>query len=138
MSTIEDALYYTLANDPSVSALASTYVAGDVPQNAAATRVTYQKISDVPTRHQGGKSSLDQARFQVNCYGANLSEAQAIATAVRTALEDVSGAFGEAGSTVDVPRIVLESQRHDFWQPADASERGGHIIIMDFMVWHRL
>lgn len=56
-------------------------------QGSAFPRVTYQRISNVPTTDFQGRSNLDQVRVQVDSWGKSYGEVKALAQQVRDAME---------------------------------------------------
>lgn len=56
-------------------------------QNVPLPRVTYQRISNVPTTDFQGRSNLDQVRVQVDSWAKSYAGAKALARQVRDAME---------------------------------------------------
>ena len=127
MADVEDALYSILSNAAGLTALVSMriYPVGEVPQDAAAPYVTYQRISDPQPHAMGSDPDLEEPRYQVNCYHHDYNSAKAIATQVKAALRDYSGTV----EGVKIARIFYEGAS-DGWD--DAAEL--QMVMLDVVV----
>ena len=137
--SIRDALYYELANDSGVAALADVYPAGRVPASVnarSASYLTYQTDSRGHHRHQTGYS-LAEARFELQCHAPTARACRDLYTAVKDVLEQFRGDMGEAGSTVTVRGAFIEGHNEEFDEPpSDASQRGPRRLSMHYVIWH--
>lgn len=125
---------------------ARVYPAGHVPPDVRASRsgalrpyLSYQRISTPErARHQSAASSLEQARFQLNCWAATPGAALALKAQVKTLLESFTGTLGSGADTATVERAVVDDDRADFDAPTDASALGGeHRCLVDCLIWHK-
>ena len=79
-------LYSKLTGDSGVSALVSTRVYPVLmPQSPTLPAVSYQRISNT---EQDGTSTLRETRYQVDCWDDGYEGVQALADAVKSALEE--------------------------------------------------
>jgi len=136
---LAEALYYELSNDSGVTAQVSTriYQAGDVPQGAALPYIVLQQVDSVPSYHMTAEADIAQSRWQIDSYGATPYAARTVAAAIKSCLSFFRDDMGQVGNTVAVRATFLDSERHDYTQPADADQRGPHRISQDYLLWHR-
>jgi hypothetical protein len=59
------------------------------PQDAVLPSITIQRISLIPSNSMQGNGGLDIARVQIDSWGATYTDARAVATAVRAAMDAV-------------------------------------------------
>jgi len=100
-------IYGVLSAAAGVTALVSTRIYPDqAPQNAVFPYVCFQLLQAQPTDTKEGVSPLDKLLVQIDCYAQNYDSAQAIATAIRTALDRYAGTIN--GHVVD--KIIYSGQ----------------------------
>lgn len=131
--TLEEALYYQLANTSGITDLTSTRIYPvKMPQNVTYPAITFQLVSGVGRIHTMNSDTGNPAapRFQVSSWGSTLSSTKAVANAVQTALQDVSGVMGGGGG-VTVQRIFTESEQIQFYN--DEAEIWQ--LVQDFIIW---
>lgn len=105
---IGKAIYSILSNDAGVTALVGTKIYPDIiPLGTAYPATVYSVVSTTPTNVKDGASTLDATVVQVDIYSDDYSEAQSIASAIRTALDTYSGTV--ATVKVDSCRFAGES-----------------------------
>lgn len=136
MSRIKRAIYDELVS-AATTAAGRVYPVGEVPTSAARPYITFQKISNTHTGHQGGGSGLAHARYQFNCWADTANAADVLADEVRKHLDYFTGDMGTAPNTVDVRVCVLDNDIDDFEQPTDASQVGRFVNRLDFVIHHR-
>ena len=138
MADLLQAIYYTLANTSGVTDITSTriYGAGDVPEGTALELLTFQLISNMQTRDQGGTSNLDVSRVQFTAVADTTREAYLLKEAVLAVFAAYRGDLGEEGSTVTVRRVLHENDMHIPSPPSDGSQRGPHSWMVDFIFYH--
>ena len=136
--SIQAALFYYLVRHAEVAPLVSSriYPAGDAPRKPTMPYITYQKIDNVHERHQTGSSELAHPRIQINCWDATPQGARTLYEAVRVALDRYRGDMGDPLGIITVKGAYLQTDRDEFTVPTDASQRGPHCEIMDFIIWH--
>ena len=93
-----------LAENAGVSSIVSTRIYPlKLPQNPTYEAISYQRISNTG---QDGTSTLRQSRWQINCWASTYGEAQALATAVKDALEEYVAISETPG--INMARVVNE------------------------------
>lgn len=92
---IEDGLYKYLCADAGVSAIVSSRVYPLVmPQKTTLPATTYQTTALKPDRNLAGNTGRMTATIRINAWAETYTEAKNLAEALRTALNDYSGAMG--------------------------------------------
>lgn len=136
--SIETALWYEAVHTTAVAAIISTrfYPAGSVPASAPLPRATYQLITNEHHRWQGGRSGLARPQIQVDCYARTKRGASDLAEVFRLTFDGYRGYMGEAGSTIFVNLMTLDTETALYEPPSDASQRGTHRVSMDWLIWH--
>lgn len=131
---IEQALVSILRANGTVSGLVGTRIYPlTIPQDADRPAVTYQQISGPRLHTCAGPVGIVPSRFQFNCWDDSYGGADALAVAVRKALDGFSG----IAATVTIPIISIlgEGDLIDM--------RGGLTRVrpqgkrMDFRVWFK-
>lgn len=87
-------------------------------QDLALPAITLQRITMTPTNQFSGDAGLDQARVQVDCYGASYIDARNVANAVRTAMRAVP------------ILMTLETERFD-----EPPNPGVYSVTQEYEVW---
>jgi len=100
-----------------------------LPQRPVFPAVTYQRISGTSDMALTGATGLSHPRFQVDVWSATYSATQALADAVREALNNYSGTVG----SVVIGSVVLQAERDQYETDPVALFR----VIMDFNIWHK-
>lgn len=91
-------MYQALSGAAGIAALVSTRIYPLVlPQSVAYPAISYQRISNTG---QMGTTALRESRWQVNCWALTYTAAQALAVAVKNALEEYT-------ATATAPRIKM-------------------------------
>lgn len=101
----DEAIYSLLTNDAGVSALVSgrVYPLG-LPQNAVQPCVSYSVSEEAEDETFDGQGGVSQADILIDCWATTYDEAQAVAQAVKSALQNNTGLV--AG--VNIQRLILE------------------------------
>jgi hypothetical protein len=125
---------YLLA-DSAISALVGTRIYPITPpQGQELTHIVYHMISGQGDRHMQGRSGLSRPRIQIDCWGATVDEAIALAGEVKERIDGFRGAMAwgtsSPQSSVIVQAIFFESERDDF----DA-DSGLYLVSHDYIVW---
>lgn len=107
-----DAIYNILSNDATLTGLVSTDIYPvSAPQGVNFPFVVYSFSSTDPTDQKDGSSPLDGSRLEVESYDKTYRGAHGIANAIRTALDDYSG----APASITIRRIwFVEQSDGDF------------------------
>jgi hypothetical protein len=87
-------------------------------QDLSLPAITLQRITLSPTNQFSGDGNLDQARVQVDCYGATYSDARGVAGAVRIAMKAVP------------ILMTLETERFD-----EPPNPGVYCVTQEYEVW---
>ena len=132
--TLNASLYSFLTAQSPVTDLVSTriYPAGEAPKTITYPYVTYQRISNRHERHTQGGAALAAPRYEINCWAQSNLDAEAVADAIREAMNDFRGAFGSVQSR----GCFLESDDSDIEPPDDGSHVSKHVTRLDFTIWH--
>lgn len=92
---IEDGLYSYLTNNAGVKAIVASRVYPLViAQKTALPAITYQTSSLKPDRNLSGNTGRMTATVQLNAWAETYTEVKSLAEALRSALNDYSGAMG--------------------------------------------
>lgn len=128
--TVEAAIYTLLKDAAGVSALAGTRIYPILaPQDSAYPLITYQRISGARWRTFDGPSGKAQPRFQLDVWATSYAGANALAKAVRDALDGYSGTV----ATVRIGGVALETDQDRIDTSTDPKLFG---VTMDFMITH--
>ena len=136
--SLKDAMIAELRADTGVAALVDERVFKKVaPQGKPLPYITVQRISNSHVHHLTAASGLADARVQVSCWDTSDSGAEALAEAVREALDGFTqDTLGSGDNTADVRRISLDNDRDHFVPSTVGSDIGTHGMILDFDVWY--
>lgn len=100
-----------------------------MPQEPTLPAVTYTRVSTTrPATIGGGKPGLSMTRFQIDCYGSTYAAADAVAEAVRGALQGYQGTL--SGSVVAQNISVVDTT--DIYEDETLESR----ISLDVEIWH--
>lgn len=104
-------------------------------QGEVLPRIVYHRISGGNVRSLTGPSGLSRERWQIDCYGATYSSAEAVARKIKGRKGDVrlDGYRGTLAGVV-VRACLLEDDRDEPIPPADASDRATYCVSLDFSV----
>lgn len=100
-------VFETLKNNTAVAALLGgspfrVFVPGEAPQETKNTYLVWQMIGGQPENYVGDLPDLDSYTVQMDVYAATLSDARAVAKAVRDAIEPVAYVAGWLGESREV------------------------------------
>lgn len=130
ITDIGDAIRDILIQDSTVKGICSSRVYPVLlPQRPVFPAITYQRISGASDMALTGATGLSHPRFQVDIWSATYAATQALADAVREALNNYSGTVG----SVAIGSVVLQSERDQYESEPVALYR----VIMDFNIWHK-
>jgi len=105
MATLSGLLKNALSSSAGVTAIVGTRIYPlELPQTPTYEAITYQRVSNTA---QQGSTALRQSRYQINCWAAKYSEAQELAVAVKTALEEYT-------DTDQIPGIKMSQVANEF------------------------
>lgn len=109
------------------------YVSGSrEPSNPGSKWVVYHMISDVPHSTKGAVSTLEQYRFQLDCYGRTYSDADTLAASVKSAMDGYTGTV----SSVEIESIFFDGE-YDGVQSIEEMESREDFFrrIQDYIIW---
>lgn len=95
--------------------------------------VSMNKISEVHYHHLTASSGVATARVQIDAWGTDEDQVDAVADAVRLVLQSYSGAVG----TVTVLGITLDNVMLLPEEPSDGSNQWRQHIASDYMITYR-
>ena len=125
--TIEASVWQILADNAGVGALCEDRIYPvKVPQNATFPCVTYSRVSTNRWSAMGSDTGIADKRFQVSSWGETYAEANALAEAVRAALQRYRG-------TVDgvlIQDIFVDGDGPETWE----DEAGAYQAVTDYRV----
>jgi len=115
--SVENAIYYLLANDATVAGLVATRIYPiALDQGVALPAIVYTEITGIPDYSCDGPTGQEASRYQITSWAETIPEAREIAEAVKDLF---SGYVGTAASVTiqiahvlnkyDVPAIDRES-----------------------------
>jgi hypothetical protein len=136
--SIKAALASHLEHSVVVSAIAEGRVyRGIARRTAKMPRIVFTQISGVPARHLSAVSGLKQAMFQIDCWGSTEEEADDLADAVRSALDQYQGTLGHGKYTASGATVFISGPRDDFSPPTDAGRVEKFRALLEAVVWYR-
>ena len=105
------AIYYLLNNSTDLTAIVGTRIFPEVAQqDADLPYIVYNVSNNEPSDTKREPSKMDTANIEINCYSTSYTEVIDIATAVRAALDRVTGTY----SGVNVQSIAYMNEVIDF------------------------
>lgn len=137
MATLEAGLVTYLKTVGAVTALIGSspmrFWPLQLPDQWVSRAAVYRRVSTVRERDLSGETGRARVRLQIDCYahrdqGHELSDAKALAAAIRAAVVDYQGAWG----SVAIGTVAIENERDDTNREARASWSS-----LDILVTHR-
>lgn len=108
---------------------------GEVPTGTQLPYVTWSKIDNLHTNHQGGSSGLAEPRLQLEAWAMTEYDAALIFDILRRNLDGFVGTWGTGADEVNIRVAILENDREDYSPPDDGTQQGAHRASGDFLVW---
>lgn len=139
--TLKTALFDYLSNDAGVVAIVGDQVdgvPGIYPMTAPASAgdppwVTYQELSRISWNHMLAISGLVRSRLEVDAWATTPLVADALAEAVRLAMDGFRGLMGD--EELDVRSCFLEDAQDDYEPPQAAEGRVGlYRVRQDYFI----
>jgi hypothetical protein len=97
-----------LSGNSGVTTLVSTRIYPlKLPQNPTYEAISFQRISNTPTN---GNTDLRESRWQINCWADTYVESQALALAVKTALEE----YKDTTATPGIKQAYVANEQDDY------------------------
>jgi hypothetical protein len=128
MSSIEESIFYKLANDTNVKAIVASRVYPiRLPQNVTLPCITYQRIS-TPRLHNHDKArATADPRLQLTTWDDNPKDVKTLSDAVRTCLDGYKGT---------VQSVVIQGTLSDDENSDYDPESQIYWTNLDFIIWH--
>ena len=133
-STIREAIYYLLLDDPTIYAAVDDRIwPGGLPQDPDYPAITYAVSASNESRKWSGKVGVRETRVQLSAWSRYQSEAEALANAIREAFTDFNGQVGDVIiEDVEIANEIDLSER-----PATATDQYLYRILLDLTLTHR-
>ena len=134
--SIGSALRTELNDDAGITAIVGTQVTlGQADQRWSLPYVLIHRIGNEHAHHMGGGGGLAEPTFQITCWESTPFLAEALATAVRGAIDAFRGTMGSGGNTAAVRMCHLggETDLHD---SQDGDNIGAYGVAMTFDMAH--
>ena len=128
---LDESLYARLSTYGALIALTGTRIYPmKLPQTPTLPAITYYRVN-APTDHELGEaaSTIEMATYRIQCWGATMTSARAVAAQVIAALDGFSGLLGGAGG---VRCWATRTNSLDLDDPDTDWQRR----ILDFELWN--
>lgn len=126
----------TLEN-ATVSSLIGTRMHADVPpQGVLMPAIVYTVVDTIPYEHLSGIADVSRARIQIDCAANTRSEANALADAVRLALEKQQRGEASDGQFINEINLVT-GESYSTIAPEAGSDKRRYVTQLDFFVHYR-
>ena len=129
--TIEEGIYYHLANTPAVTAIVGTRIYPlKLPQKPTLPALTYQLITPMSIIAHDGKSGTAQCRYQITGFANTPDAVRDLMEKVRICMDGYKGVIGGA-NTITVQAMLPEGgyENHD-------PETNRYMRARDYMIWY--
>ncbi|HXT31376.1 MAG TPA: DUF3168 domain-containing protein [Vicinamibacterales bacterium] len=110
------------------AAASRIYPSGGLPEAGPWPAITYQLVSSLPRMHMTGRSSLEFARVQLDCFSPEYGDGRSLSLHVAAALNGYRGLMG----VVTVHSAAVEGPRH-----LRAGKAALHQFQLDVLLWYR-
>lgn len=112
--------------DDTVHSLVDEHVYRDVaPSDIATERIVVQHLGAIPGRHLTATSGYTEALVQINVWGPNRPDVEAVADAIREALDHLTGAtVGTPPNEATVAVVILSRDPDEWIPPRQGQEQG--------------
>lgn len=129
---MKSGLVSLLAGESTISSICGSRIyINKAPQKATFPQlVITQMSSEENGTIDGGSGQLRFLNFEIDCRALTSVQAEALGTAVRTFLDDYSGAAGS--STIGA--VIMNDESDDYEPPQDGSDVGVHVVTLDLDV----
>jgi uncharacterized protein DUF3168 len=132
--TIRAGLNQYLANKPELISLVGTRIyPGARPQGTSLPAIGFARLSGAHAHYITGGAGRADPRFLINCMAETYAGADALAEAVRGAMQGFNGAMGD----VTVTACTLEDDSDQVDAPEDGSDRVLYHIPLVFKIQYR-
>lgn len=98
------------------------------PQKAATPYVILTQLNSEEYKSLDATTgTLRMLSIDIDCKAATFTDAESLGNAVRTFIDDYSGAAG----SYTIGAVLLNGETHDYEPPADGSDNGLHVVTLD-------
>ena len=133
--SLESALATYWLADPQLTALVGQHIYPiTAKQSAPLPYMTWQRLSEVPTYHMGGRSNLTSATVQVECWADTSPQVAALAQAF-LALCDRT--FQDTQENIDIRHLTIVNDIDVPQTPDDGGQQGVFCRAIDLQIWYR-
>lgn len=137
--SLKAALHQYLAGKSSVTTLvpATRIVRGKRPVGTVLPCIAYTLVSEVDEDHQTNACGLSMARLQLDIWGTNDSQVDAIRLAIRNVLHGLNNtSIGTGANVTTIDSAVIENSTDQVEWPEDAADPFRFSCSMDWVVWY--
>lgn len=129
---MKSGLIALLSAQASITAICSTRIyMTKAPQKATFPHVIITQMgSEENTSIDGGSGQLRFLTFDIDCKARTAVAAESLGNAVRTFLDDYSGAAG----SYTIGAVLLNDEADDYEPPQDGSDQGVYTVTLDLDV----
>lgn len=126
---MKSGLVSLLSGESTVNAICGSRIyIGKAPQKAIFPHLIITQMSSEENGTLDGKSGqLRFLNFDIDCKSKTSVQAEQLANAVRTFLDDYSGAAGD----FTIGAVIMNDESDDYEPPTDGSDIGVHIVTLD-------
>jgi len=129
---MKSGLVSLLSGESTVTAICSTRIyVGKAPQKALLPHVIITQMgSEENGSIDGASGQLRFLTFDIDCKSKTSVQAEQLANAVRTFLDDYSGTAGD----YTIGAVIMNDESDDYEPPTDGSDVGVHVVTLDLDV----
>ena len=129
---MKSGLVALLAGEATVNAICRSRIyVSKAPQKATFPHlVITQMSSEENGTIDGGSGQLRFLNFDIDCRAQTSVKAEELGNAVRTFLDDYSGAAG----SYTIGAVIMNDESDDYEPPQDGSDVGVHVVTLDLDV----
>ena len=128
-----EAIYTRLSGNAAVRAIVDDRIyPARTPQDTTLPKIVFTTISQGRAPNTAGASGVTNPRIQIDCWADSNAGADALADAVRLALDGYRGTV----ASVQIRSCFLDAQRDAIVEPRDGGEQRIFGRSLDFNIWH--
>lgn len=133
-TTIEQALYWKLANTTAISTLVGTRIYPvNAPPDADSLYIVYEKVSGPRVEIMGGKSGLANPTFQISGWASTYAAAKELGEQIRLALD---GTVSDTWSGISIQAVNLSDDGETWEDFVDDSGKISYCVRQTYEIWH--
>ena len=129
---MKSGLVSLLAGESTVNAICGSRIyVNKAPQKATFPHLVITQMSSEENGSiDGGSGQLRFLTFDIDCRAQTSVKAEELGNAVRTFLDDYSGAAGSC----TIGAVIMNDESDDYEPPQDGSDVGVHVVTLDLDV----